>query len=416
MKVLIVGAGAREHALAWKISQSPRLSQLFVAPGNAGTERLAQNVPIAAEDVEGLLEWASREAIDLTVVGPEVPLVEGIADRFAARGLRVFGPDRHCAALEGSKVFSKAFMIRHGIPTALHASFGDAEEALAQLERWPHPLVVKASGLAAGKGVVICQDLDQSREAVRSIMRDRRFGQAGSEVVIEEFLEGTEASLLCLVSDNRLFPLESARDYKKALDGDRGPNTGGMGCYSPNELFDQRLAEQVEREVLRPTRAALEAEGMRFFGVLFIGLMLTTEGPKVLEYNVRFGDPETEVILPRLRTDLLDLLEKTLDGSLRQDDLRWDPSPCVTVVMAAGGYPEAYQKGKPIRGLNQVGPEAMVFHAGTRSLDGQVLSNGGRVLNVTALAPTRAQARAIAYQNLRLIHFDDCFFRQDIAL
>lgn len=416
MRILIVGSGAREHVLAWKIAQSPRVTKIFCAPGNAGTPAVAENIALSSDDIESLADFAATQAVDLTIVGPEAPLVAGITALFQARGLRVFGPGTKGAMLEGSKVVSKEFMMRYGVPTARYESHTSLQAAEGALSRFSFPVVVKADGLAAGKGVLICADKADAALALRTIMEEKVFGAAGTSVVIEEYLEGTEASLLCFVSHNRLFPMESARDYKRAHDNDQGLNTGGMGCFSPNPLFTDDLRAEISEKVLMPTAVGLAAEDMDFTGVLFIGLMMTAQGVKVLEYNVRFGDPEAEVVIPRLDSDLLEIIEKCLDGTLAEGDLKWKPEAAVTIVAASGGYPGNYQKGFVISGLDKMDVGIEVFHAGTTHREDSVVTNGGRVLAVTALGDSLAQARMLAYQNLKRISFEGMFWRNDIAM
>jgi len=417
MKVLVVGSGGREHALAWKIAQSPKVDAVYAAPGNAGTAREAELVDIAADDIDGLLDFARTERIDLTVVGPEAPLVAGIVDRFREAGLRIFGPGKEAAQLEGSKVFAKELMREASIPTAGCRIFDRADQAHAYLDSTGGPVVVKADGLAAGKGVLVCGTIDQAHEAVDAIMVEHQFGEAGRQVVVEECLVGEEASILALTDGRTIYPLPSSQDHKPVYDGDRGPNTGGMGAYSPAPVITPALAQRITREVLVPAVHALTVRGIRYRGVIYAGLMITPGGPKVLEFNCRFGDPETQPILMRLRGDLVPALEAVADGRLEDISLDWDQRPSVCVVMASGGYPGSYEKGKVITGLDEVArdPEVKVFHAGTALRDGQVVTNGGRVLGVTARAGTIAEAKARAYQAVKRIHFDGAYYRTDIS-
>ncbi len=419
MKVLVVGSGGREHALAWKLAQSPLLEKLYCAPGNAGTARLGMNVDIKAEDMTSLLQFAEREGVDLTVVGPEAPLVAGLADLFEEAGLKVFGPGREGARMEGSKAFAKRLMLEEGIPTGRAEIFEDHGEALGYLRSVGAPVVVKADGLAAGKGVTVAADLREAEAALAACMLEGRFGAAGEVVLIEEYLEGQEASLLTLVDGEDSLPLAPAQDYKRIGDGDSGPNTGGMGSYSPVPALDDGSYRRVVEEILRPTARALAKRGIRFRGVLYAGIILTEEGPKVLEFNVRFGDPETQAVLPRLRSDLLQAMLAVCSGELSSLRLEWSEQPCVTVVMASGGYPGDYRKGLPVRGLEvaEEVPGVTVFHAGTAvGPGGEVLTAGGRVLNVTALGDDFLQARQRAYEAARLIGFEDVYYRSDIAL
>ncbi len=420
MKVLIVGNGGREHALAWKSAQSPLVDTVFVAPGNGGTaqEPGVRNVDIAAEDLDGLLAFALAQRIDLTIVGPEAPLVAGLVDRFQAAGLTCFGPSQGAAQLEGSKSFTKDFLRRHGIPTAAYGSFTAIEPALAYLRQFGVPIVVKADGLAAGKGVILAHDLATAEAAVRDMLAENRFGAAGHRVVIEEFLEGEEASFIALVGQGQILPMASSQDHKARDDGDLGPNTGGMGAYSPAPVVTPELHARIMAEVMEPTVAGMAAEGLPYSGFLYAGLMIGEDGcPRVLEYNCRFGDPETQPILMRLRSDLVALCLAALDGRLAEMQADWDPRPALGVVMAAGGYPESYQKGRIITGLEAAAElaDTKVFHAGTLRREGQTLTNGGRVLCVTALGDTVSAAQARAYAAANRIHWQDGFYRRDIG-
>jgi phosphoribosylamine--glycine ligase len=421
MKVLVIGGGGREHALAWKLARSKRVDSVLVAPGNAGTalEPKVRNVPIAADDVDALFSLAREEHVGLTVVGPEAPLAAGLVDRFANAGLRVFGPRRAAAQLESSKRFAKEFMQRHGIPTAKHASFTDLDEALEYLRAEGAPIVVKADGLAAGKGVVVAQTLEEAEAAVTSMLGDRSFGAAGATVVIEEFLPGEEASFIAMVGvDGAILPLATSQDHKTRDDGDTGPNTGGMGAYSPAPVVTDAVAERVMREVMEPTIAGLRAEGVRYTGFLYAGLMITADGtPKVLEYNCRFGDPETQPILFRLKSDLTDLVEAAIEGRLGKVKAEWDPRPAVGVVMAAGGYPGEYRTGDEITGLPTAeSPDHKVFHAGTgRDASERIVTRGGRVLCVVGSGDTVRAAQAEAYRIADQIRFKDAHYRRDIG-
>lgn len=415
MKVLVVGSGGREHALVWKLSQSPRVTELFATPGNPGIGQLATCIPIQPEDLQGICSLVKRESIDFTVIGPEVPLAMGIVDALEAQGSRVFGPDASCARLEGSKSFTKAFLLRHGIPTARAAEFTDRAALEAAIGIFGFPMVIKADGLAAGKGVVIAADEGEARKAIQEMMGDRIFGAAGDRVVVEEFLTGTEASMLCFVDRHTIVPMESAQDYKKVLDGDKGPNTGGMGTYSPSLLFDGSLDDRIRKEILEPTLQGFQQDGLAFRGVLFVGLMLTEQGPKVIEFNNRFGDPETQSVLPRMQSDLLSVLEAVVDDRLSEQAIQWDHRHAVCVVLASGGYPGAYEKGKPIDGLDQMEKDILVFHAGTRMMDHQLVTDGGRVLSVTALGETLEEAREKVYRNLESIRFEGMQYRKEIG-
>lgn len=412
MKVLIIGSGGREHTIAWKINQSPMIDTLFVAPGNAGTQAIAKNVNIKADNIEALLSFALDQEIDLTIVGPEVPLVLGITDIFRANGLKIIGPDKKGSRLEGSKAFAKEFMEKYGIKTAKYKEYDDINEAKKDLGLYGYPMVLKADGLAAGKGVLIPESKEEALEALELLMDSDQFGDAGSKIIIEEFLEGTEASVLCFVDGETIIPMETAQDYKRALDGNQGLNTGGMGTYSPSILFDKALSKKVRQEILNPFIKGIKSEKMDFRGILFVGLMIKDSEIKVLEFNVRYGDPETQVILPRLKNDLLDVFLKLESQSLKEVELEWIDEHAVCVVMASGGYPESYEKGFPIKGLNDLD---MIFHAGTRNDNGRVLTNGGRVLGVTALGENLKVARQRAYNKVSKISFKDYHYRNDIA-
>jgi phosphoribosylamine--glycine ligase len=419
MKILVVGGGGREHALAWRASLSPQVSEVIVAPGNAGTalEPKVRNVSVAAEDVDALLQLAQQEAVDLTIVGPEAPLVAGIVDRFQDSGLACFGPVAQAAQLEGSKAHAKAFMQRHGIPTAAYAEFQQLDAALAHLAHCDFPLVIKADGLAAGKGVVIAQDQAEAEAALKAMLQDAAFGSAGASVVIEDFLEGEEASFIVVASGDDFVECPTSQDHKRVGEGDTGPNTGGMGAYSPAPVVTAAIRERVIETVIRPTLAGLAAEGTPFTGFLYAGLMINAAGePKVLEYNCRMGDPETQPLLLRLKSDLVSMLMAALNGELGEHQAEWDARHSMGVVLAAEGYPGAYAKGMPVRGLDQAPPEgAKVFHAGTQLVDEQVLTNGGRVFAACALGEDLAAARERAYELAATVHFDQAFMRSDIG-
>lgn len=414
MKVLVVGSGGREHTLVWKISQSSRVEKIYCAPGNAGIGNMAELVNIKAEDIELLLAFALEKGIDLTVVGPEVPLVDGIVDRFMEEGLKVFGPNKACAELEGSKAFAKDFMIRHGIPTAMYKEYTNPDEAINDIGIYGFPMVIKADGLAAGKGVIIAQNESEAHEALSMIMKDKKFGNAGAKVVIEEFLDGIEASILCFVDGDTIVPMVSAQDYKKVLDGDRGPNTGGMGTYSPSVIYNEDIKEKSYNEILIPFIEGLKADGLNFKGIIFIGLMIKDGKLKVLEFNTRFGDPETQVVLSRLETDLIEIMESILEGNLKNQKIKWSDKKAVCVVLASEGYPGKYEKGMVIEGLDEV-ENAFVFHAGTKLKDGKVVTNGGRVLGVVATADTIDIARDIVYNDIEKINFKGKQYRKDIG-
>jgi phosphoribosylamine---glycine ligase len=417
MRVLIIGGGGREHALAWKIGQSPKVDKIYCAPGNAGTALVAENVGIPAESIEHLLEFALDNNIGLTVVGPEQPLVLGIVDRFREKGLRIFGPTAKAAEIEGSKVFSKDLMKKYGIPTAGYHASTSAQEALDYAGKNEGPCVIKADGLAAGKGVIICKTSADAVAAITSIMVDKNFGDAGATIVNEEFMEGQEVSLLAFTDGKTVLPLDSAQDHKAAYDGDTGPNTGGMGAYSPAPVFTEALHREVMETIMIPTVQAMEKEGRTYQGILYAGLMLTADGPKVLEFNARFGDPETQPLLMRMQSDSVPLFEACIDGTLDKEKVEWKPQSAVCVVMAAEGYPASYQKGKVIEGLKAAGQlsDVMVFHAGTKLANGSVVTSGGRVLGVTALGVDTKSAIANAYHAVEQISWDGVHYRKDIG-
>ncbi len=419
MKLLVVGSGGREHALAWKLGQSPLVTKIYCAPGNAGTARLGENLPIGADDTAALLDFAKSQDVHLTVIGPEAPLVAGVVDAFRSARLPVVGPARGAAQLEGSKVFAKDFMRRHGIPTAAYQVYSDAESALRDLDSaaYSFPVVIKADGLAAGKGVFVCQDLDQSRNAISAIMHERQFGSAGDQVVIEEFLQGEEASFMVFSDGRNVLPMPPSQDHKAIYDGDRGPNTGGMGAYSIDSILSPAQLETALERIVKPVIEAMAAEGNPYTGILYAGLMLTAEGPKVLEFNVRFGDPETQVILPRLDSDLVEILQAVAAGDIGGIRPVWSPDPVVSIVLASGGYPGPYQKGKQIHGLEMAGedPNTVVFHAGTETRDGKVLTNGGRVLAMTARARSLDEAILRAYEGVNKVRFEGMYYRHDIG-
>lgn len=412
MKVLVIGNGGREHALAWKLNESKSVDKIYMARGNGGTEDFCENIDIDPKDIDKLLLFAEENKIDLTVVGPEDPLCMGIVDAFNEKGLKVFGPNKACARFEKSKEFTKKFLEKYSIPTAKYQSFENFEDAVDSLKDFSYPLVVKADGLCLGKGVIICQNKEEAIDALEKIFKDKIFGDEGKTVVIEEFLTGEEASVLCLVSNNRLFPLERAKDHKQIYDGDKGPNTGGVGTYSPVKA-SRELEENLEK-IYKKIEDGLNKEKLNYSGILFVGFMIEDDKPKVLEFNVRFGDPETEVLMPRLNVDLFELLNKTIDGKLEKEDIRWKDETCLTVIMCSGGYPASYEKGKLIEGLDQVDDDIIVFHNGTKKSDG-IYTNGGRVLSITALGKDLEDAREKAYKNVEKIKFDKAYFRKDIG-
>ncbi len=416
MRILVIGGGGREHALVWKTAQSKRATKLFCAPGNAGIADVSECVPIAATEIDKLAMFALEKKIDLTIVGPEVPLCAGIADVFQAKGLRVFGPNKRAARLEGSKVFAKRFLLKYRVPTATAEVFDKADKARAHLRKVGAPIVVKADGLAAGKGVIVAQSVEEAEKAIAEIMEQQVFGEAGAQLIVEECLRGEELSVMALVDGKSFQMLASAQDHKRALDGDGGPNTGGMGAYSPTPLLNDKLKQQIA-DVFRRTLAGLQAEGIEYRGLLYAGLMITEHGPQVLEFNCRFGDPETQAVLPRMDFDLVEAVEATVDGTLDRLTLKWTSDAAVCVVMAAGGYPGHDERGQSIGGLKEVSQldKVYVFHAGTRRDASGLVTDGGRILGVTALGANIEQAARRAYEAVDRIHFDGAHFRRDIA-
>ena len=418
MKVLIVGSGGREHVIAWKCAQSPKVDQIYCAPGNAGIAEVAQLVPLKADQFEELADFAQENEIDLTIIGMDDPLVGGIVDVFEERGLRVFGPRKNAAILEGSKAFAKDLMKKYHIPTAAYETFTDKDMAIEYLKSLAKfPVVLKASGLALGKGVLICESLEEALEGTEEIMGVKKFGSAGDEMVIEEFMTGREVSVLSFVDGTHIKEMASAQDHKRAGDGDTGLNTGGMGNFSPSPFYTEEIQKYCMENIFQPTVDAMKAEGREFKGVIFFGLMLTQDGPKVLEYNCRFGDPEAQVVLPRMENDIIDVFEACIDGTLDQVDLRFAEDACVCVVLASDGYPVAYEKGKEIRGLEKFAGknDYFCFHAGSAVKDGKIVTNGGRVLGITALGADLREARAKAYEAVDWVSFDNKYYRHDIA-
>ena len=417
MKVLVVGGGGREHALVWKISQSPRVSKIYCAPGNAGISEQAELVSIKADDLQGLLDFAIKEKMDLTVVGPEDPLVRGIVDLFESRGLRIFGPSRKAAEIEGSKAFAKEMMKKYQIPTASYEIFDDPEKAIAYIHQKGVPVVVKADGLAAGKGVTVCRSIEEAIRSILRIMVHRVFGEAGRRVVIEEYLEGEEASYIVFTDGETILPLASSQDHKAVFDGDQGPNTGGMGAYSPAPVVTEEVHKRIIDEILRPLIYGMREDGRPYRGVIYAGLMIEQGQPKVLEFNARFGDPETQPVLMRMKGDIVPILEACIDGQLSRFEMEWDPRPAVCVVMASKGYPGDYEKGKRIEGLEEVSrmKDIFVFHAGTARKNGEIVTNGGRVLGVTGLGESISEAIERTYQAVRRIHWEGVHYRTDIG-
>jgi phosphoribosylamine--glycine ligase len=418
MKILLIGSGGREHALAWKMAQSPKVEKIFVAPGNAGTalEDKVENIQILVEDIQGLLDFAKENEINLTVVGPEVPLVLGVVDTFAEAGLRCFGPTKGAAQLEGSKAFSKDFFARHKIPTAAYANFTDIDQAVAYIKEQGAPIVIKADGLAAGKGVILAQSENEAIDAVKDMLAGNTFGEAGHRVVIEEFLSGEEASIIVIADGKNYLSMATSQDHKARDNGDKGPNTGGMGAYSPAPVVTPEISEKIMRDVIEPTIKGMADEGHPFTGFLYAGVMIDSNGDsKVLEYNVRFGDPETQPVMMRLQSDIVALMESALDGNLDKESIQWDSRSAVGVVMAAGGYPDTYEKGKVIAGLFPETANSKVFHAGTSNTNGDITTSGGRVLCVVGLGENVTAAQKIAYESVNKISWEGAFYRTDIA-
>ncbi|MEE8470889.1 MAG: phosphoribosylamine--glycine ligase [Dehalococcoidia bacterium] len=412
---MVIGGGAREHTLAWKLLQSETVEEVYVAPGNAGTAQIARNLDIPPTDLAALSQAAEELKIGLAVVGPEAPLAAGLVDILQRSGIPAFGPTREAALIESSKVFAKKLMQKYGIPCAKDAIFSSFEEARDYVRKQHPPLVIKADGLAAGKGAIVAQSIDEALQALSDIMKSRVFGEAGNQVLVEECLVGQEASLLAFTDGRTVVPMVPARDYKRALDQDLGPNTGGMGVYSPPRFFNSELGETVTKTIMEPTVQAMAQEGKPYKGVLYAGLMLTSEGPKVLEFNARFGDPETQAQLPLLKTDLVSIMMAVVDGNLADTKIEWSDDACVGVVVASDGYPGSYKTGYPIQGLDEVDPDILTFHSGTRTDGGKICTAGGRVLTVVATGKSVAEAREKVYVNLPHIRFDGCHYRKDIA-
>lgn len=417
MKLLIIGSGGREHVLAWKLSQSKRVGQIYCAPGNGGIEAYATCVNISADDLNGLVDFAEKEKIDLTVVGPDDPLVAGVVDVFEDRGLRIFGPRKNAAILEGSKAFSKDLMLKYQIPCADSTTFDSLEDAIEYLKKGTFPIVLKADGLALGKGVLICNDLEEAIAGAKAIMEEKKFGAAGNRMVIETFMTGREVSVQAFCDGKSILPMTSAQDHKRAKNGDQGLNTGGMGTFSPSPFYTEEIADYCMKHIFQPTIDAMRKENRPYVGILFVGLMLTPAGPKVVEYNARLGDPETQVVLPRMKNDLLDVIEACIDGRLDEIQLEFEDNAAVCVILASEGYPEAYQKGFPISGLenfiNQ--PDYYAFHAGTQKDNNVILTAGGRVLGITAKGNNLKEARAKAYEASNWVNFENLYKRDDIG-
>lgn len=417
MKVLIVGSGGREHAIAWSVSQSSKVEQIYCAPGNGGIREIAECVDIGAMEFDKLADFAEKHKIDLTIIGMDDPLVGGVVDVFEERGLRVFGPRKNAAIIEGSKSFSKDLMKKYNIPTCHYETFHSPEEALIYLENCEYPVVLKADGLALGKGVLICQTQQEAEAGIATLMLDKQFGDAGNTVVIEDFMTGREASVLCFCDGTHIAPMTSAQDHKRAKDGDQGLNTGGMGTFSPSPFYTPEIQKICEEQIYQPTMDAMKAEGRDFVGILFVGLMMTEDGPKVLEYNARFGDPEAQVVLPRMKNDIIDVMDACIDGRLDQIKLEFEDNAAVCVVLASDGYPEHYEKGKAITFSKDFSQQEgyYAFHAGTKVEDGELVTSGGRVIGITAKGKTLQQARENAYQATKWVSFENKYMRNDIG-
>lgn len=417
MKVLVVGSGGREHAIVWKLSQSQRIDKIYCAPGNGGISEYAECLPIGVLDTEGIIKACKDKNIELVVVAPDDPLANGMVNELERAGIRAFGPTQEAALIESSKSFSKNLMKKYNIPTAEFEIFDDMNTALNYIENQKYPLVVKADGLALGKGVIICENKDEAQNAIINIMDQKQFGEAGNTIVIEEFLTGPEISILAFTDGNTIVPMVSSQDHKRALDGDKGLNTGGMGAFSPSQFYTEDMAEFCMDNIFLPTIDAMNKEGRSFKGVLYFGLIITQAGPKVLEYNARFGDPETQVVLPRLNSDLIDIMDAVIDGQLHKLNIQWDDSACICVIMASGGYPQDYQKGFRITGLETIKDKEgiFVFHAGTKKVGNEYYTNGGRVLGITTMGENLNEARDKAYKQISAIHFDGAYYRSDIG-
>lgn len=414
MKILVVGGGGREHAICWKLSNESNVEKIYCAPGNAGISNVAECVNIGDSDIEALLQFAKTNEIDLTIVGPEVPLVAGIVDEFEKENLKVFGPNKKCARLEGSKAFSKDFMIRHNLPTAKYKEYTDLDKAIDEIDEFGYPVVIKADGLAAGKGVVISENREDAIETLKEMMADHKFGNAGDKIVIEEFLTGVETSILAFVDNDTIVPMVSAKDHKKVFEGETGLNTGGMGTFSPSEIYTDELAKEIQEKILDKTLEGFKKDNLDYKGILFVGLMITEDGPKVLEYNVRFGDPETQSVLFRLNTDLNKIMTAIIDNNLKNIEINYSKEEAICVMLTSGGYPEDYEKGKVITGLENLDSDIVVFHSGTKFDGEKVVTNGGRVIGITAKGNSVKEASDKVYENIKKINFEGMHYRKDI--
>ena len=414
MKILVVGGGGREHAICWKLSNESNVEKIYCAPGNAGISNVAQCIDIQDSDIENLLKFAKENQIDLTIVGPEIPLVAGIVDAFEKEGLKIFGPNKKCAQLEGSKAFSKDFMIRHNLPTAKYKEYTNLDEAISEIDSFGYPVVIKADGLAAGKGVVIPENREDAITTLKEMMSDKKFGKAGDKIVVEEFLNGIETSILAFVDNDSIVPMVSAKDHKKVFEGETGLNTGGMGTFSPSEIYTDELAKEIQEKILDKTLEGFKKDNLNYKGILFVGLMITEDGPKILEYNVRFGDPETQSVLFRLDTDLNKIISAILDNNLKNIEINYSKEEAICVMLTSGGYPESYEKGKVISGLENLDSDIVVFHSGTKFDNGNIVTNGGRVIGITAKGKTVKEAGEKVYENIKKINFEGMHYRKDI--
>ena len=414
MKILVVGGGGREHAICWKLSNEKNVEKIYCAPGNPGIAEVAECVNIGDSDIDKLAKFAKENEIDITVVGPEVPLVMGITDVFESQGLKVFGPNKKCARLEGSKAFSKDFMTRHNLPTAKYKEYTNIDKAIDDIDDFGYPVVIKADGLAAGKGVVIPENREDAIKTLKEMMSDKKFGDAGEKIVIEEFLSGIETSILAFVDNETIIPMVSAKDHKKVNDGETGLNTGGMGTFSPSEIYTYELSKEIKENILDKTLKGFQEDNLDFKGILFVGLMITKDGPKILEYNVRFGDPETQSVLFRLETDLSEIISAVINNKLKDIDIKYSDDSAICVMLTSGGYPESYEKGKLITGLDNLDKDIVVFHSGTKLLDNKLVTNGGRVISITAKGKTVKEAGKKVYENIKKINFEGMHYRTDI--
>ena len=414
MRILVVGGGGREHAICWKLNNESNVEKIYCAPGNAGISNVAECIDIGDSDIENLLKFAKENQIDLTIVGPEIPLVAGIVDAFEKEGLKIFGPNKKCAQLEGSKSFSKDFMIRHNLPTAKYKEYTNLDEAITEIDSFGYPVVIKADGLAAGKGVVIPENREDAITTLKEMMSDKKFGKAGDKIVVEEFLNGIETSILAFVDNDTIVPMVSSKDHKKVFEGEAGLNTGGMGTFSPSEIYTDELAKEVQEKILDKTLEGFKKDNLNYKGILFVGLMITEDGPKILEYNVRFGDPETQSVLFRLDTDLNKIISAILDNNLKNIEINYSKEEAICVMLTSGGYPESYEKGKVISGLENLDSDIVVFHSGTKFDNENIVTNGGRVIGITAKGKTVKEAGEKVYENIKKINFEGMHYRKDI--